>query len=265
MLEKNEEAYSTLEAVHRQTLTTPYNFPAFPSLRSDQRTPIISPIQPAIISPRRESFYGKAAGGKKPSIGGIEVVRVFSYPVTEYSLDENSGFSDYSPASATTSIGYGGFTPTRDEPMKGSFPPPTVVQKPASKLKWWLLGAAIGFAVIAGAVVGTVLGLKAKHSSATTAAEATASAAADSANTPFRSIAAVSYLADLTNTTRVYYQDNTGAVMESTSTQDNTTWGAHQIGFTGAIGSPLAAAVSRPNFPLVGYHSPLISINESLM
>jgi hypothetical protein len=93
--------------------------------------------------------------------------------------------------------------------------------------------------LIVAAVVGGVLGSKAKRNSSpsTTASK--------------RMIAALSFVSSDVNQTRVYYQDNTGILIEAATSADSSTWTNKALNFSAVNGSAMAAAVSRPGFPLV--------------
>lgn len=75
-----------------------------------------------------------------------------------------------------------------------------------------------------------------------------------------RKIAALSYPVGVTNVTRLYYQDSNGSFVEGMCDTNNQikAWNLTLIGnFENnyRLNSALAAAVSRPGFPLVGYHT----------
>ena len=74
---------------------------------------------------------------------------------------------------------------------------------------------------------------------------------------PQRNIAALSFISDSVNNTRVYFQDDVGQIMEAANSADNTTWSINSNGIRRKNGSAIAAAVSRPDFPLM---SNLLSI-----
>lgn len=67
-------------------------------------------------------------------------------------------------------------------------------------------------------------------------------------------IAAVSYENISGNITRLYYQDHSGALFEASSSGLNpdSAWNKTSLGFQTLSGTPLAAAVSRPDFAFVG-------------
>jgi hypothetical protein len=129
-------------------------------------------------------------------------------------------------------------------------------KKPRRNRKWLLIGGAVLLLVILGAVLGGVLGSRKSSKSSTASASASASSTPASSNaTLSHKIAAVAFEKNKVNATRVYYQENDGTLMEAASSASNTTWGFTKIGTPEKKDSALAAAVSRPGFPLVGYSS----------
>ncbi|CAD6571477.1 MAG: hypothetical protein ASARMPRED_004609 [Alectoria sarmentosa] len=124
------------------------------------------------------------------------------------------------------------------------------VHRPSRK-KRILVGGAIGLIAIFAAVLGTVLGIKHKRS-ATTSSPSPSNTSVESppATPPQRNIAALSFASNSVNNTRVYFQDNVGQIMEAANSADNTTWIITRTGIIGKNGSAIAAAVSRPGFPL---------------
>ena len=129
------------------------------------------------------------------------------------------------------------------------------VHRPSRK-KRILVGGAIGLIAIFAAVLGTVLGIKHKRS-ATTSSPSPSNTSVESppATPPQRNIAALSFASNSVNNTRVYFQDNVGQIMEAANSADNTTWIITRTGIIGKNGSAIAAAVSRPGFPLVSHVS----------
>jgi hypothetical protein len=136
--------------------------------------------------------------------------------------------------------------------------------------KWWIIGGAIILLiVIVVSVVPAVIASQ-KHSSvaavsrgsaspsgtttskpsstspaASTATNATSSAVSTVA--PFqRNVAALSYAENSVNTTKVYYQDNQGKILESTNLATSTSWSTSEV-VTAQSGSSFAAAVSMPD------------------
>ncbi len=72
-----------------------------------------------------------------------------------------------------------------------------------------------------------------------------------SATSPPCKIAALSSASNDVNNTHVYYQDESGEVMEGVTSGIKTAWRINKTGIGGKNGSAVAAAVSRPGFPLV--------------
>lgn len=72
-----------------------------------------------------------------------------------------------------------------------------------------------------------------------------------------RDIAALSFTFNSTNMTRVYFQDDEGQIVEAAHSHsaNNTGWNLTNLGFGARNWSALAAAVSRPDFPLVSHVS----------
>ena len=106
-------------------------------------------------------------------------------------------------------------------------------------------------------VFGLVLGLKMNHSSSTMTRPSNNSATSP-AMTPRlgpgstnRNIAACSFVSKSVNYTHVFFQNEAGKILEATNSALNATWLVHETGVGGKNGSPIAAAVSRPYFPLV--------------
>jgi hypothetical protein len=117
--------------------------------------------------------------------------------------------------------------------------------------KWFLAGGAVLLVVVLAAVVGGVVG--SRRSAAASASNSTAG----SNNLVLqrqRSIAAVSFEADGGNETRVYFQDGNGDIIERINAAVNTPLTTTSLGYNGTNRSSLAAAVSRPGFPLVSIH-----------
>ena len=129
--------------------------------------------------------------------------------------------------------------------------------RPSRKIRI-LLGGAVGLIVIIALVLGLVLGLRHKHSgtiSENSSSNSSAVPAPAPTSPPQRNIAAVSFASGSVNTTRVYFQDNVGQIMEAANTANDTTWNINGTGIVGKNGSAIAAAVSRPEFPLVSHIS----------
>jgi hypothetical protein len=130
----------------------------------------------------------------------------------------------------------------------------------ASRRRWLIFGGVvIALVIILAAVIGGVFGSrKSSHfvtsSTTPTNSPPSNSPPSNSSATTIpvqRNIAAVSYLSNSVDNTRVYYQDDLGQLMESTNSGNNASWSSGGTGIFGMNGSAIAAAVSRPNFPLV--------------
>ena len=136
-----------------------------------------------------------------------------------------------------------------------------------SRKKRIVCGGIIGAIVILAAVLGTVFGLKQKslattpltsHSNSSATSPPAKSPPTTPARPSQRNIAAVSFAANSVNNTRVYFQDSVGHVMEAANSADNTTWSINDTGTSGKNGSAIAAAVSRPGFPLASHVSAIL-------
>ncbi|MCJ1429656.1 hypothetical protein MMC29_007571 [Sticta canariensis] len=139
-----------------------------------------------------------------------------------------------------------------------------LAQRPSAR-RWIVLGGITGLIVILGAVLGGVLGSRHKSSvtasstspsnSSTSPSNSSTSPSNPSAPSPSvtptqRNIAAVSFTSNSANTSRVYFQDKEGQIIEASSFEPNMTWNISKIGIGGKNGSAIAAAVSRPTLPL---------------
>ena len=133
------------------------------------------------------------------------------------------------------------------------------VHRPSRK-KWILSVGAVGLIVILAVVLGLVFGLRHKRSGTTPVTSPQNSSATSapappisppSISLPQRNIAALSFALDSVNNTRVYFQDNVGQIMEAAKSAKDTKWSIIGTGTVGKNGSAIAAAVSRPDFPLV--------------
>ena len=140
----------------------------------------------------------------------------------------------------------------------------------SSRKKWILSGGAVGLIVINAVVLGLVLGLRHKRSGATPVTSPPNSSAtfapappisSPPTSPPQRNIAALSFASDSVNNTRVYFQDKVGQIMEAATSAKDTKWSINGTGIVGKNGSAIAAAVSRPGFPLVRHFS---YMNEAL-
>ena len=132
------------------------------------------------------------------------------------------------------------------------------------KRKWILYVGVVGLiALILAAVLGGVLGSRHKSSATVSPSSPSqssvispspppnSSVGSPSARPPQRNIAALSFALNSVNNTRVYFEDNAGQIMEAANSAANTTWSINKIGIGAKNGSAIAAAVSRPDFPLV--------------
>lgn len=109
-----------------------------------------------------------------------------------------------------------------------------------------LFGGLVGLIAILVAVLGGVLGSRHKRSAtASLTSPSNSSATFPSATPPQRNIAALSFTSESVNNTRV------GQIMEAANSADHMAWSINRTGFGGKNGSAIAAAVSRPAFPLV--------------
>jgi hypothetical protein len=72
-----------------------------------------------------------------------------------------------------------------------------------------------------------------------------------------RNIAALAYPAGTSNVTRLYYQDSNGSLIEGVLDTSFKSWNFTSIGNIEKSNNALAAAVSRPGFPLVSYYARL--------
>lgn len=159
-------------------------------------------------------------------------------------------------------------------PIEQHYQESPILQKQNSrrKRKWILIGTAI--VLILGAVVGGVVGgLKPKHSSRKPFPAATMSngtsmsngtftgnstSPSNSTTTQLSHIAAVAFELESVNNTKLYYQSN-GSIFEASNSTSGTAWRSKFIADSSNISldSNLAAAVSRPEFPLVSSFFPM--------
>jgi len=113
------------------------------------------------------------------------------------------------------------------------------------------IGLGLGLIVILAIVLGGIFGSRYKRKPSITTFTPTIQ----------HNIAAVSFTSSSVDHTRVYYQDDMGRIMQAATSANNATWINNPIGFSGKNSSALAAAVSRPGFPLVNViHSPKRSV-----
>lgn len=135
-----------------------------------------------------------------------------------------------------------------------------------SRKKWIFFGVGVGLIVILAVVLGSVFGLKDKRfmTASSTSPSNIPTTSSRSLTTIFPTatesslpsmiqhrIAALSFVSDDVNNTRVYFQDDMGQIVEAANSADNTTWSISKTGVFAKNGSAIAAAVSRPGFPLV--------------
>ena len=127
-----------------------------------------------------------------------------------------------------------------------------------------LLGGVVGLIIIIAVVLGLVFGLKHKRNGTISVTSSSNSSAVPAPSPPRissptspspRNIAALSFASESVNDTRVYFQDNVGQIMEAANSGNDTKWSIDGTGIIGKNGSAIAAAVSRPEFPLVGHVS----------
>lgn len=130
-----------------------------------------------------------------------------------------------------------------------------------SKKNQIMLGGVVGLIVIIAVALGLVFGLRHKRSGTVSVTSSPNSSAVPApapprnSSPPQRNIAALSFASESVNNTRVYFQDNVGQIMEAANTANDTKWSINGTGVIGKNGSAIAAAVSRPEFPLVSHIS----------
>ena len=121
-----------------------------------------------------------------------------------------------------------------------------------SRRKWILFVGAVGLIAILAAVLGGVFG--SRHTSSATASPkrlSNSSAISPSARPPQRNIVALSFALNSVDNTSICFQDNVGQLIEAANSAASTTWSINRTGVGGKNRSTIAAAVSRPDFPLV--------------
>lgn len=132
---------------------------------------------------------------------------------------------------------------------------PLLVQRPWWKKKRFFVTAIVLLVVIAVAV-GVGVGVSLNSDSGSSSSPSTG----NSPTTPTdpnmdalmrRNVAAVSLQDGSTNRTWVFYRNNEGQIVRSGATSPEGPWTTNETGSSGQEGSALAAAVSRPGFPLV--------------
>ena len=122
--------------------------------------------------------------------------------------------------------------------------------RPRQRLRWREIAliSVLGSLVILAVVIGGVLGSRSRHTDS----------GKEMMNPPSqnRNIAALSFVSDSINNTRIYFQDDGGQIMEAvnpTTKGNNVSWSVNGLGFNATNGSAFAAAVSRPGFPFVSH------------
>lgn len=101
------------------------------------------------------------------------------------------------------------------------------------------------------AVLGGVFGSRRRHSSSSSKPFSNSNETLLFSTTSQRKIAAVSFVIHSVNNTRLYFQNEKGQMMEAANSANNVSWNIENVGFDAKNNSAIAAAVSRPNFPLV--------------
>ena len=119
-----------------------------------------------------------------------------------------------------------------------------------SRRKWLLLFGAVGLIAALAAALGGVFGSRHRSSATLSSSDSLNSSTTLPTAPPRRNIAALSFASKSVNNTRVYFQDNAGQIMEAANSADNGIWTITNIGIGAKNGSAIAAAVSRPSFPL---------------
>ena len=128
------------------------------------------------------------------------------------------------------------------------------IQAKRWRLIWLTIVILILVAVLA-SVLGGVLGTRHIKSHSAPELQPSNTSISLPSTRPFqRRITAFSYPENSNTGTRVYVQDDTGQLIEAANSAVNTTWGIKKTGIDGKNGSAIAAAASRPKYPLVKYH-----------
>lgn len=133
--------------------------------------------------------------------------------------------------------------------------------RPRQPRRKWLLCAGIAaLLIVLAAVLGGVFGSRARNKSPSGSSSTSSPPGSSSTSSPFISstasntmqsqhnIAAFSFAVNSVDNTRVYYQDNSGEIIEAANSAKNSTWINTRLGFFAQNGSAIAAAVSRPGF-----------------
>lgn len=118
------------------------------------------------------------------------------------------------------------------------------------KRGWMISFGVFGLIVILAALLGGILGSRNKKSLGPPPADPSTTSPSVVAH-PQRTIAAVSFVSNAANVTRLYFQDNGGQILEASWASGNSTWTISKTGVRAKNGSAIAAAVSRANLPLV--------------
>lgn len=125
------------------------------------------------------------------------------------------------------------------------------------RLKWREIALILAFgSMIILAIVGGVIASQKRHSTQSWV---------PNVNVPqLRNIAALSFASNSINMTRVYFQDDEGQIVEAANSHvaNDSGWNMAVLGFGAKNWSALAAAVSRPGFPLV---SPFSHVLECVL
>ena len=136
-----------------------------------------------------------------------------------------------------------------------------------SRRKWIVLCGFLALIVILSVILGPVFGLRHKGSekdsqnnSPTTSVTSSPTLPTPTLLSPLfeRNIAAFSFESDKTssqrvNTSRVYFQDNSGRLLQASNSADKTSWTLSKTPVTPRNGSAIGAAVSRPGYAQVSH------------
>ena len=136
-----------------------------------------------------------------------------------------------------------------------------------SRRKWIILGGFLALIVVLSAILGAVFGLRHKRSEKDSQTGSTTTSVTSSpthSTTPVpnplfkRNIAAFSFETDESssqpvNASNVYFQDNSGRLLQSSTSADKTSWTLSRTPATPRNGSAIGAAVSRPGYPQVSH------------
>ena len=136
-----------------------------------------------------------------------------------------------------------------------------------SRRKWIILCGFLTLIVVSSAILGAVFGLRHKSSEKGSQISSTTTAVTSSptpSTTPVpkplfeRNIAAFSFETDESslqpvNASRVYFQDNSGRLLQASTSADKTSWTLSKTPVTPRNGTAIGAAVSRPGYPQVSH------------